>query len=68
MAVHKAGAVLGTHAQSAADGVIYRQLMQQAGLLAYTDAFFLSAVIMCCVIPLVIFLKRPLHSEPVSLH
>ena len=68
MAVHKAGAVLGTHSQSAADGLIYRQLMQQSGLFAYVDVFYLCAVIMCFVIPLVIFLKRPVHAEPVVMH
>ena len=62
MAVHKAGQALGSHSQSAADGVIYRQLMQQSNLAAYVDAFYLCAVIMCCVIPMVIFLKRPTHS------
>jgi len=58
-AMQKAGALLGTQDPTAAQGVIYRRLIQESNLSAYVDAFFLSAVIMVCVIPLVILLKRP---------
>jgi MFS transporter, DHA2 family, multidrug resistance protein len=61
--MHKAAAVLGAKAAGvnnlAAHGVIYQQLMRQSTLFAFTDAFYLSTIIMLCVIPLVLLLKRP---------
>lgn len=52
------GAGAGT-SNSAAHGVIYQQLMRQANLFSFTDAFYFSTIIMLCVIPLVLFLKPP---------
>ena len=61
--MQKAAAVLGTQAAGtnnlAAHGVIYQQLMRQANLFSFTDAFYFATIIMLCVIPLVLFLKPP---------
>ncbi|MFH1198983.1 MAG: hypothetical protein V1650_02330, partial [Candidatus Omnitrophota bacterium] len=63
LGVSKAAAVLGlkTGAVSthAANGVIYQQLMQQATLFSFTDAFYLSTMLLLCVIPFVFLLKNP---------
>ena len=63
-ALRKAGEVLGTQDTTAAQGVIYQGLAQQSALSAYVDAFYLTSMIMLCVIPLVILLKRPPRGEP----
>jgi MFS transporter, DHA2 family, multidrug resistance protein len=41
------------------NGVIYQQLMREAALASFVDTFFVSAFIVACVLPLVLFLKRP---------
>ncbi len=40
-------------------GVIYQQLMREAALASFVDTFFVSALIVACVLPLVLVLKRP---------
>jgi DHA2 family multidrug resistance protein len=63
MGIQKSAAVLGHGATGvnnlAAHGVIYQQLMRQASLFSFTDAFYFATIIMLCVIPLVLFLKPP---------
>ncbi len=63
MGIQKAVAVLGPGPTDvnnlAAHGVIYQQLMRQASLFSFTDAFYFATIIMLCVIPLVLFLKPP---------
>ncbi len=49
----------GTASPAAANGLIYQELMKQSSLLSFTDAFYISAVAMICVLPLVFLLKRP---------
>jgi MFS transporter, DHA2 family, multidrug resistance protein len=39
-------------------GVIYRELLRQASMMAFNDAFFLVCIIMLCVLPFVFFMKR----------
>lgn len=61
--IQKTVAALGPQAADvnniAAHGVIYQQLVRQASLFSFTDAFYFSTMIMLCVIPLVLFLKPP---------
>ena len=62
--MHKAAAVLGANGPAgthnlAAQGLIYQQMVRQANLFSFTDAFYFSTIILLCVIPLVLFLKRP---------
>jgi DHA2 family multidrug resistance protein len=44
--------------QLTANGVIYQQLIRQSTLFSFIDAFYVSTVIMICIIPLVLLLKR----------
>ncbi len=39
-------------------GVIYRELLRQASMMAFNDAFFIVCIIMACVLPFVFFMKR----------
>ena len=73
LGVSKAMAVLGyktgVASTSAANGVIYQQLMQQATLFSFTDAFYLSTMLLLCVIPFVFLLKSPNNlGKPIAVH
>ena len=73
LGVSKAIAVLGyktgSASVSAANGVIYQQLAKQSTLLAFTDAFYFSTLLMLCVIPVVFLLKRPKNlDKQVAVH
>jgi MFS transporter, DHA2 family, multidrug resistance protein len=61
IALQKARAVLAAKGQSpqGGNGLIYQELMRQAHLFAFTDAFYLGAVIILSVLPLIFLLKRP---------
>ena len=65
--VYKAMGVLGDKTgsanSSAANGLIYQELMKQSNLFSISDAFYLSAIIMLCIVPLVFFLKQPKHTD-----
>jgi DHA2 family multidrug resistance protein len=39
-------------------GMIYRNLLRQASMMAFNDAFFITCIIMVCVLPLVFVMKR----------
>jgi MFS transporter, DHA2 family, multidrug resistance protein len=39
-------------------GIIYRDLLRQASMMAFNDAFFLVCIIMVCVLPLVLIMKK----------
>jgi DHA2 family multidrug resistance protein len=73
LGLSKAMTVLGYKTGSvnvaAANAVIYQQLAKQATLLAFTDAFFFSTLLMLCVIPVVFLLKSPNNSDkPIMVH
>jgi len=72
IAMQKAHAVLAAKGQAssqAENGLIYQELMRQSHLFAFTDAFYMGAVIILCVIPLIFLLKRPTHvAVPSALH
>jgi DHA2 family multidrug resistance protein len=67
MGMQKAMAVLsaktGAASNFAANGLVYQQLMKEAALRSFNDAFYLSTVIMICILPIVFLLKRPNHSD-----
>ncbi len=50
----------------AADGLMYRELIQQATTLAFTDAFLTICLLILCVLPLVFIMQRaaPLSGGP----
>jgi DHA2 family multidrug resistance protein len=48
---------------------IYQELVRQATMLGFNDAFFVLSVMMACVLPLLLLLRRPAHqTSPVSGH
>ena len=46
-----------------ANGLVYQQLIKEATLRSFNDAFYLSTIIMICILPIVFLLKRPIHPE-----
>ncbi|MBI3592510.1 MAG: DHA2 family efflux MFS transporter permease subunit [Nitrospirae bacterium] len=54
--------------QIGALGNIYRQLLRQASMLSFNDAFNLISIIMICVLPLVLLMKRSKGSAPAVMH
>lgn len=67
MAWHNASNILSikTGSGAAADGIIYQNAIIQANLFSFTDAFYISAMIIFCILPLVLLLKRPIHTDNV---
>jgi DHA2 family multidrug resistance protein len=49
-------------------GRIYASLSGQAQTLAYIDTFWMLAMIALCLIPLLLFLRRPDPGKPVAAH
>ncbi|MDA8178439.1 MAG: DHA2 family efflux MFS transporter permease subunit [Desulfobacteria bacterium] len=50
-------------------GRIYGELVRQATMLGFNDAFYVLSVMMACVLPLLFLLRRPAHqTDPVSGH
>jgi MFS transporter, DHA2 family, multidrug resistance protein len=73
MALHNATALVqaktGIANEMAANGVIYQSLLREANLFSFVDAYYISAVIIFGILPLVFLLKRPQHTaSPVLTH
>jgi len=50
-------------------GRIYGELVRQATMMGFNDAFYILSVMMACVLPLLFLLRRPAHqSAPISGH
>jgi len=49
-------------------GVIYRELLRQASMLSFNDAFHSVSIILCCVIPLVLLIRRGRTDAPAAMH
>lgn len=66
MAMHKATEIVqaktGIANELAANGFIYQNLLRQANLFSFVDAYFVSAAIMFGILPLIFLLKRPIHT------
>ena len=45
---------------------IYGQVVRQATMMGFNDAFFILSVLMACVLPLLLFLRRPAHQTAPS--
>lgn len=72
-ALHNATALVqaktGVANEMAANGVMYQGLLRQANLFSFVDAYYISAVLIFGILPLVFLLKRPMHSaSPVMAH
>ncbi|MGE5189755.1 MAG: DHA2 family efflux MFS transporter permease subunit [Gemmatimonadota bacterium] len=50
-------------AEGAAMKMLYGQAVKQATAMGFNDAFWLLSVLMACVLPLVLLLRRPAHQE-----
>jgi len=72
MALHNATALVqaktGIANELAANGVIYQSLLREANLFSFVDAYYISAVIIFGILPLVFLLKRPKHTAAPVLH
>lgn len=49
-------------------GIIYRDLLRQASMMSFNEAFHLVSIIMICVLPLVLFMKRGNTAGPPEMH
>jgi len=49
-------------------GMIYRELIRQATMMAFNDAFFIVCIIMVCVLPFVLFMKRGKQGPSPGMH
>jgi DHA2 family multidrug resistance protein len=49
-------------------GTMYRELLRQASMLSFNDAFRIVSIIMICVLPLVLFMKRAKATAPPGMH
>jgi MFS transporter, DHA2 family, multidrug resistance protein len=58
----------GMLAEKGALGVMYKNLMKEATMLAFNDTFFLLSVMMICLLPLVFMLRRGQHTDVGPVH
>ncbi len=50
-------------AEGATMNMLYGQAIKQATAMGFNDAFWLLSVMMACILPLVLLLRRPAHQE-----
>jgi DHA2 family multidrug resistance protein len=55
-------------AHQGALGSIYGQLVRQAAMMSFNDAFYLLSVSMVCILPLVFLMKKGKGEAPVEMH
>jgi DHA2 family multidrug resistance protein len=68
-ALPQAQAVAGVPATGVARAAIYQEVMRQASLFSFVDAFYWCTVLLILVIPLVLLMRRPKYGAmPVSAH
>jgi DHA2 family multidrug resistance protein len=58
----------GTAAQGAADASIYSQLVRQASMLSFNDAFHLLSIFMIVILPLVFLMRKGKVETPAGMH
>lgn len=54
--------------QAGALGGIYREMLRQASMLSFNDAFHIISAIMICVLPLVLLMRRGKSGGPAGMH
>jgi len=47
---------------------LYKQLMKQASMMSFNDAFYLTSIIMVCILPLVLLMKKGGGGAPSGMH
>lgn len=55
-------------ADQAGPGVIYRELLRQASVLSFNDAFLAISVMLLCILPLVLLMRRGRGQAPAGMH
>ncbi|HWR90556.1 MAG TPA: DHA2 family efflux MFS transporter permease subunit [Dissulfurispiraceae bacterium] len=58
----------GPLADQAGLGVIYRELLRQASVLSFNDAFLAISVMLLCILPLVLLMRRGQAQAPAGMH
>lgn len=73
-AVNKSAQILqyqgfdGSLSQQGGLAVIYKQLLRQASMMSFNNAFYLTSIIMICILPLVLLMKRGKGDTPSVMH
>ncbi len=49
-------------------GAIYQQLLQQASMMSFNDAFYLLSLFMILILPLVFLMRKPRSEAPAGMH
>lgn len=62
---YKAG---GAVSQQAGQGIVYRELLRNASMLSFNDAFYVVSTIILCVLPLVLLMRRGKMGAPAGMH
>lgn len=47
---------------------IYKELLRQASMMSFNDAFYLTSIIMVCILPLVLLMKKGSRGAPSRMH
>lgn len=58
----------GVLSHQAGQGVIYGELLRQASMLSFNDAFRIVSIIIFCALPLVLLIKRGKTDAPAAMH
>lgn len=58
----------GSLSQQGGPAVIYKQLLRQASMMSFNDVFYLTSIIMICILPLVLLMKRGKGDTPSVIH
>lgn len=58
----------GASSRYGALGAIYEQLLRQASMMSFNDAFHVISIIMICVLPLVLLMRRGKGGAPAGMH
>ena len=49
-------------------GIMYKELIRQASMLSFNDAFHIVSILMICVLPFVMLMKRAKGTVPGGMH
>jgi DHA2 family multidrug resistance protein len=49
-------------------GIMYKELIRQASMLSFNDAFHIVSILMICVLPFVMMMKRAKGTVPGGMH
>jgi DHA2 family multidrug resistance protein len=58
----------GVTAQKGGLAVIYEQFIRQASMMSFNDAFYLTSLILICIVPLLLLMKRGKTAPSAEMH